>query len=42
MKVIAPEHMAQVMNYLKATKLRLGLLVNFGSHPKVQIERLIL
>lgn len=41
-KVIAPEHKAQVLNYLKATHLRLGLLINFGSYQKVQIERLIL
>ncbi len=41
-KTIAPEHKAQVLNYLKTTNLRLGLLINFGSHPKVQIERLIL
>ena len=39
---LANEHKAQLFNYLKASKLRLGLLVNFGHHPKVQIERIIL
>lgn len=40
-KSIAPEHRAQMLNYLKATGLRLGLILNFGQHPKVEIERLI-
>jgi GxxExxY protein len=31
---------AQCLNYLKATKLRICLLINFGS-PKVQIKRFI-
>jgi len=35
-------HRAQVLNYLKATDLKLGLLVNFCSHPKVEIERIVL
>jgi GxxExxY protein len=36
-KEIAPEHKAQLLNYLKATDLDLGLLVNFGAYPKAQI-----
>ena len=28
--------------YLKATNLKLGLLINFGNHPKVRIERFAL
>jgi GxxExxY protein len=38
---LGPEHRAQLMNYLKATNLRLGFLVNFGSHPLVTIERFV-
>ena len=34
------EHKAQVLNYLKATKHELGLLINFGE-SKLKYERLI-
>jgi GxxExxY protein len=39
---LLPEHQAQLMNYLEATKLRLGLLVNFGHYPMVEIVRRVL
>ena len=39
-KVIDGIHEAQLLNYLKATGLNLGLILNFGS-PKLQIRRLV-
>jgi GxxExxY protein len=41
-KSVLPEHEAQILNYLKATGMKLGLLVNFGSHPKAMVKRLAL
>lgn len=39
---LTDEHRAQVQNYLRATGLRLALLVNFGHCPKVEYERIAL
>jgi GxxExxY protein len=40
-KELTAEHRAQIHNYLKATGLEVGLLVNFGHSPKVEIERIV-
>jgi GxxExxY protein len=40
-KELTDEHRAQVHNYLKATGMKLGLLVNFGHYPKVEYERIV-
>jgi GxxExxY protein len=39
---LADEHSAQVLNYLNATRMPLGILVNFGHHPKVEYKRIAL
>ena len=32
---------AQILNYLKATGHKVGVLINFGSHPKLEWKRLV-
>lgn len=38
-ELIVPENEAQLINYLRATKIEVGLLLNFGQ--KAQIRRLV-
>lgn len=33
---LSHEHEYQLINYLKATDIEIGLLLNFGSHPQVK------
>jgi GxxExxY protein len=35
-KGISEEHEAQLLNYLKATDIEAGLLLNFGPEPKIK------
>jgi GxxExxY protein len=39
---ILDEHKAQLLNYLKATNMKLGILVNFGHYPKLEQVRILL
>jgi GxxExxY protein len=36
------EYRAQLLNYLHATGLKVGLLVNFGHFPKIEHERFVI
>jgi len=38
-RTLLPEHEAQLLNELKATRLRVGYLINFGASPRLQWER---
>ena len=35
-RTLAPEHEAQLLNYLKATPYEVGLLLNFGPKPEIK------
>ena len=37
-RAIVPEHQAQIINYLNATGIEVGMLINFGN-PKLELKR---
>ncbi len=39
-KELNKEHIAQLINYLKASKIKVGYLINFGRH-KLEFKRII-
>ncbi|WP_376692097.1 GxxExxY protein [Wenzhouxiangella sp. EGI_FJ10409] len=38
---LVPEHQAQLLNYLKTTGIKVGLIINFGNR-KLQLKRMAL
>jgi GxxExxY protein len=40
-KELSDDHKAQVYNFLKATGITLGLLLNFGHYPKLEVVRVV-
>ena len=40
-KVMDESHQVQLLNYLKATEMRVGLILNFGT-PRMGIKRMVL
>ena len=38
---LTTEHCSQVLNYLAATNCKLGILVNFGAHGKLEWQRFV-
>lgn len=41
-KKLLPEHEAQLINYLKASRKRVGYLINFGNSDELEWKRIII
>ena len=39
---LTDEHRSQILDYLNAMGIKLGLLVNFGHYPKLEYERIVI
>lgn len=35
------KHESQILNYLSASDMKLGILINFGAHPELEYKRLV-
>ena len=40
-KELQYSHRSKIINYLKSTDMKLGLLVNFCHHPRLEYERFV-
>ncbi|MCI0332810.1 MAG: GxxExxY protein [Planctomycetes bacterium] len=40
-KVVAEEHVAQILGYLKSSRIETGLLINFGA-PKLHVKKYLM
>ena len=40
-KAVADEHVAQILGYLKSSRIETGLLINFGA-PKLQVKKYLM
>lgn len=41
-RALTPEHEAQLINYLRATRRHVGYLLNFGAYPRLEWMRRVL
>ncbi|MCD0460595.1 GxxExxY protein [Roseiconus lacunae] len=41
-KALAPEHEAQLFNYMRVSKMRVGYLINYGSSGELEWKRIVL
>ncbi len=41
-RCLLPEHEAQLINYLRATRKRVGYLLNFGAFPRMEWKRFVI